>query len=190
MVVAHVEAALRIGNRDQATELDAATAVDRPNASAVLAVMKTSLHITGAVGRVGGTDEQTVVEAERRRNGITERLLWRWIGLGKGESDGGIAPHAAKLEPLFRLFDTGVVAGGNPPHRHVRLGRLFKPLQTIAEWNDVPTLVYKLFQRLNRCPNRHIDVDAGIGARQYRSLVPVCSLQSTDKSAAAARKSI
>src|SRR5580704_17980985 len=113
VVITHVEAASRIADRDQTTELDMASLVRCPDASAVLAVMETSLDITGAIGSVGGTDEQAVVEAERRRNRIAERFFRRGIGIGEGEGDGGVTLGPPILEPLFRLFHRGDVAGGN-----------------------------------------------------------------------------
>ena len=64
VVVAHVQPALRIADRDQCAELDSSSLISCPYASAVLPVMKTSVRITGAVGRIGGTDEHAVIEAD------------------------------------------------------------------------------------------------------------------------------
>src|ERR1700676_2466990 len=149
--------------------------------------MELSLDITGAVGRIGGTDEQTVVEADWRRHRIGERLLRSGIRISEGESGGGVAPSAPKLKPLFRFFNSGNVAGGNPPHCHVRRSGFFEPLQTIAQWDNVAALINESLQCFDRFPYRHIDVDARVFIGQDRGGIARLGLQSPDKPWAAVR---
>ena len=57
VVIAHIEPATLIADRDQTAKLDVAALISCPHASTVLTVMKTRFDIASAIRAIGGTDE-------------------------------------------------------------------------------------------------------------------------------------